>query len=141
MKKLISLLLVLTIGIFANQAFGQQTNKQKEDKGKKTEMKAAGTEKQKDTLKLKEGQKPPVKEGEMKQGQKPQKEGKVSKGKKVSKKQGSSTMTKKEGEKSNKGKATGKDNYGQEVKATNMEKKDTLKKSIDKPVKEKEVKK
>jgi len=32
MKKLISLLLVLTIGVFANQAFGQQTIKQKEVK-------------------------------------------------------------------------------------------------------------
>jgi len=77
MKKLISLLLVLTIGVFASQAFGQQTNKQKEGKG----------------------------------------------------------------EMSNNGKATGKDNYGQQVKSTSMEKKDTIKKNIEKPVKDKEVKK
>jgi len=144
MKKLISLLLVMFIGGLGSQIYAQQSNKQKEDKAKKTEVKANDKEPHRDSLNLKENKKPPVKEDKMKQGQDQRvKEGKTKHAKKTSKKQGESTM-KKEGDKTNKGKAVGKDNYGQQVKETNMVKKDSLQKKEvqkpEKPVKDKETK-
>ncbi len=145
MKKVISLLLVMFIGIMGSQTYAQQTNKQKEDKAKKTEVKTNDKETHRDTLDLKGGNKPPVKEDKMKQGQDQRvKEGKTKRAKKTSRKQGESTM-KKEGDNTNNGKAVGKDNYGQQVKATNMEKKDSVKnkdeQKPEKPVKDKETKK
>jgi hypothetical protein len=144
MKKVISLLLVMFIGVAGSQIYGQQTNKHKEDKSKKTEVKANDKENHPDSLNLKEGKKPPVKEDKMGQGQDQRvKEGKVKKGKKPPRKQGDSNLTK--DDKTNKGKATGKDNYGQQVKEGNMEKKDTLQKKNEqkpeKPVKNTETKK
>jgi colicin import membrane protein len=72
MKNVITLLLVMCFTVMTSQAFGQQNTKQKEDKTKKTEVKAKDSENQKDTLKIKEAQKPPKKEGEeLKEGEVP----------------------------------------------------------------------
>ena len=133
------------IGFMSSQIYAQQTNKQKEDKAKKTEVKANDKETHRDSLNLQGGKKPPVKEDKMNQGKEPRvKEGKTKRAKKASRKQGESTM-KKEDDKTNKGKAVGKDNYGQQVKATNMEKKDSVKnkdeQKPEKPAKDKETKK